>query len=391
VPPRPSIRGLLAACLYLLLAACGARSSADDGPGVMARAIVHEAGAFGAAGLARLRQGMGPGAARLATRFDPAVHTDFWDRPAAWTTLNLGQPPTLPVGQLSQADAALLNSVLPNDLAYLEPAQPFILKATGPERERAVLCMTQAVYYEAAFEPLEGQQAVAQTVINRMRHPYFPKSVCGVVYQGSEVPIYCQFSFTCDGSLAKVPIPEYWARAAGVAQAALNGFVAKDVGSATFYHADYVFPRWGPQMVRIVQLGAHIFYRFPGPAGEVGVLNGRYGGNELAVSITGPPLDAIAAARAALGSGVYASAIAPLSADPPGTIAVNAPAAAQAVAPPSAVLMAAAAPPHIALPGQIVAGRRVPTREEIAHINAALPPAPPAAGPDDGPIATAHD
>jgi spore germination cell wall hydrolase CwlJ-like protein len=355
----------------------------------MARGIVHDAGAMGGAGLARLRQAMGPGLSRLASRFDPSVHTDFWDRPAAWTALHLGQPPTLPVGQLSQADAALLNSVLPNDLAYLEPAQPFILKATGAERERAVLCMTQAVYYEAAFEPLEGQQAVAQTVINRMRHPYFPKSVCGVVYQGSAVPIYCQFSFTCDGSLAKVPIPEYWARAAGVAQAALAGFVAKDVGSATFYHADYVFPRWGPQMVRIVQLGAHIFYRFPGPAGGVEVLNGRYGGNELGVSITGPPLDAIAAARAALGSGVYASAL--VSADPPGIIAVSAPLVAQAAAPASAMMVTVAEPPHAALPGTIVAGRRVPTKAEIAHINAALAPATPvAASADDGPIATAH-
>jgi spore germination cell wall hydrolase CwlJ-like protein len=354
---------------------------------------------------------MGEGALRLAARFDPGVHDDFWDRPAAWTSLDLAHPPTLALGQLDQQDAALVNAALPPDLAFLEPAKPFILHASAPERERALLCMTQAVYYEAAFEPLQGQQAVAQIVINRMRHPYFPKSVCGVVYQGSAVPIYCQFSFTCDGSLQRTPVPEYWARAQGVAAAALNGFVANQVGSATFYHADYVFPRWGSQMVKIVQLGAHIFYRFPGPVGDAEALTGRYSGNELAVSITGPSPEAIAAARAALGTGVYASATAPMVAppvpEPVETISASGPAPVQLVVTP--------APLVFAQPGQIVGGRRIPTREEIAQINAHLaPPAPPrppaaarspalthalpphpassapAAADDEGPIATAH-
>jgi spore germination cell wall hydrolase CwlJ-like protein len=69
--------------------------------------------------------------------------------------------------------------------------------------------MTQAVYYEAAYEPLQGRRAVAQVVLNRVRHPAFPNSVCGVVYQGSNQRV-CQFSFTCDGSLNRKPSAAAW-------------------------------------------------------------------------------------------------------------------------------------------------------------------------------------
>ncbi|MEJ0066657.1 MAG: cell wall hydrolase [Caulobacteraceae bacterium] len=99
-----------------------------------------------------------------------------------------------------------------------------------------------------------------------------------MVYEGAQLPIGCQFSFTCDGSLARPPIEPYWSRAKFVAEAALDGFVARNIGSATHYHADYVFPRWGPQMVKIVQLGAHIFYRYPrsrrGPRGLLAAMPG---------------------------------------------------------------------------------------------------------------------
>jgi spore germination cell wall hydrolase CwlJ-like protein len=311
-------------------------------------------------GLARLQSGMGNGALRLATRFDPAAHADAWGRPGGWARLDLASAPPFPFGQLTSADAAQLNAVLPIDDADFAPAQPFFLRASAPERDRAVLCMTQAIYYEAALEPTEGQQAVAQTVLNRVRHPDFPKSVCGVVYQGSQLPIGCQFSFTCDGSMARAPIEPYWTRARGVAEAALSGFVAADVGSATHYHADYVFPRWGPQMVKIVQLGAHIFYRFPGPAGAPQILSGRYAGGELAVSMAGPTPAAIAAAKAAA-----QAAQAPMV-ELPGRQMMMIPGG-----PPAA---AAIVTQGVAAPGQIVAGRRIPTPQEIARINAALPP-----------------
>jgi hypothetical protein len=121
-------------------------------------------------------------------------------------------------------------------------------------------------------------------VLNRLRHPEYPKSVCGVVFQGAARATGCQFSFTCDGAMRWAPEPALWARAQGVAKAALAGFVAKDVGSATHYHADYVAPYWAPTLVKLNQIGAHIFYRWTGPAGEPRSFTGRYAGNEAVIS-----------------------------------------------------------------------------------------------------------
>jgi spore germination cell wall hydrolase CwlJ-like protein len=371
-----AIRTLVVGALSLVLAGCGAASA--DRNADRAQSLLNEIGAPTGRNLLRLERSLGPAGLALAGRFDPAPHTDFWDRPVAWASLELTKTPTLPWGNLNAADAALVNALLPDDEADFAPAKPFFLRATGPERDRAVLCMTQAIYYEAALEPLQGQQAVAQTVINRLRHPDFPKSVCGVVYEGSQLPIGCQFSFTCDGSLARPPAEPYWSRAKDVAEAALDGFVATNIGPATHYHADYVFPRWGPQMVKIVQLGAHIFYRFPGPIGDPAVLSGRYAGNELAVSMTGPSPAAIAAAKAALAAGklTLADLAAPPTLNPDAPPAISAPA--------SATQTAAVAPLQAATPGDVVAGRRIPTKQEIARVNAQLPPAD-----DDGPMATA--
>jgi spore germination cell wall hydrolase CwlJ-like protein len=362
-----TFRRLSFVVVCLVLTACGV-PSADRG-GAAAR-IVGAAGRMDSSGLSRLGLAMGPGGRALAARFDPAPHADPWGRPAAWTTLNLGRPPSLPWGVISNTDAAAVNALLPTIDASFAPARPFYLKATGPERERAVLCLTQAVYYEAGLEPLEGQQAVAQTVINRVRHPNFPKSICGVVYQGSTVAMSCQFTFTCDGSLARKPVEPYWSRARAVAEAALNGFVAAPVGPATNYHADYVFPRWGPQMVKIVQLGAHIFYRLPGPAGAPAELTGQYAGNELRVSMAGPSLAAIAAARAGTPVGrVTLAQLLAQQADGPAPQVITA-----ATAESMGRLASATGAMQAVQPGQVIGGRRVPSRDEIARINAQLPP-----------------
>jgi spore germination cell wall hydrolase CwlJ-like protein len=373
----PSARNLLAACLALALAACGA-ASADRGAD-RSRHIADQAGSLTPEGLARLQQGMGKGAIRLATRLEPGARSDFWGRPEGWTSLDLAKIPPFPFTQLSFADAAQLNAVLPFDDADFAPAKPFFLNASAPEHDRAVLCMTQAIYYEAALEPTEGQQAVAQTILNRVRHPDFPKSVCGVVYQGSQQTTGCQFSFTCDGSLARPAIEPYWTRAKTVAMAALDGYVAADIGSATHYHADYVFPRWGPQMVKIVQLGAHIFYRFPGPAGAPQVLTGHYSGNELAISLDKPLQAALAFAKNG-GTPGQAAAPDPLTMpDSKQVLAVDAHGRPMLMIPggsagaPGAAMVGGIAR-AVVVPGQIVGGRRAPTPQEIATINAKLAP-----------------
>jgi hypothetical protein len=182
---------------------------------------------------------------------------------------------------LSPEAARLWNASNPASDLPNPPAKPFFLKSEGViDETRAIDCMTAAIYYEAAFESADGQRAVAQVVLNRMRHPAYPKTVCGVVFQGSERTTGCQFTFTCDGALARKPVQEGWDRARKVAIAALNGHVMKAVGTATHYHASYVAPYWSPSLVKVGSIGAHIFYRWTGASGRPPAFVGRYAGGE---------------------------------------------------------------------------------------------------------------
>ena len=185
--------------------------------------------------------------------------------------------------------AKLFNATLPFSGGVLHSAQPFAAAGSDLDQHRALLCMTQAVYYEAGFEPLEGRRAVAQVVLNRLRHPAFPKSVCGVVYQGTSGGV-CQFTFVCDGSLYRAPDREAWREAEAVARAALDGYVETAVGEATHYHADYVAPRWAPLLAKVAQIGQHIFYRWPGAWGQPAAFVGRYIGEPRdPLSLRPPP------------------------------------------------------------------------------------------------------
>ena len=161
------------------------------------------------------------------------------------------------------------------------------LRSTGSaiDRMRALTCLTQAIYYEAASEPDAGQRAVAQVVLNRVAHPAYPKTVCGVVYQGSEKATGCQFTFTCDGALARAPNRLFWLRAESVARGALAGFVYAPVGLATHYHTIAVNPYWAPSLAYVGTIGAHRFYRFGGPAGAAATFQpALYRGGEPAAS-----------------------------------------------------------------------------------------------------------
>ena len=157
------------------------------------------------------------------------------------------------------------------------------LRAAGSalDQVRAQTCLTQAIYYEAASEPDAGQRAVAQVVLNRVAHPAFPKTVCGVVYQGAERPTGCQFTFACDGALARVPSRLFWLRAASVARRALAGQVYAPVGLATHYHTIAVHPYWADSLAFVGTIGAHRFYRLGGPAGAPATFNvAAYRGGE---------------------------------------------------------------------------------------------------------------
>jgi hypothetical protein len=158
---------------------------------------------------------------------------------------------------------------LAEDIAVGSPARPFDLRqASDHDAQTALECLTAAIYYEARSESEGGQRAVAQVVLNRVRHPAFPKSVCGVVYQGSNRSTGCQFTFTCDGSLARTRQPGPWERARRFAAEALSGYVYQPVGLATHYHTTAIHPWWADAMAKAVTIGSHIFYRWRGEWGD---------------------------------------------------------------------------------------------------------------------------
>ncbi len=163
------------------------------------------------------------------------------------------------------ASVALLFAVPSAALAGAsESAEPFVASRDPSVRDRALLCLTQAIYYEARSESEDGQRAVAQVVLNRVRHPAYPNSVCGVVFQGSHRSTGCQFSFTCTGVMGPIGEPHAWDRARRIAAAALAGNVYRPVGLALNYHTTAIRPYWAPSLVRQTVVGAHIFYRQPG-------------------------------------------------------------------------------------------------------------------------------
>ncbi|MES2699904.1 MAG: cell wall hydrolase [Pseudomonadota bacterium] len=189
------------------------------------------------------------------------------------------------VSLASEASAADLVPIILSEKAAATAdtgpaARAFYLGGSFTDRLRAEECLTMAIYYEAASESTAGQQAVAQVVMNRMRHPSYPNTVCGVVFQGSQRSTGCQFSFTCDGSLARKPQAAAWNRARRVASAALGGFVFAPVGLATHYHTTAIYPYWAPSLTVVGTIGAHRFYRWSGLAGRSSAFTSGYAGGE---------------------------------------------------------------------------------------------------------------
>jgi spore germination cell wall hydrolase CwlJ-like protein len=215
---------------------------------------------------------------------------------------------------ISADEAAQRNAELPVESGPNPAAASFTLPADEVARMRSIDCLTAAIYYEAANEPTDGQRAVAQVVLNRVRHPHYPKTVCGVVFQGHQRTTGCQFSFTCDGSLRRTPMAALWERTRKVAEEALAGYVHRAVGWATHYHANYVFPYWAPSLAKVGQIGAHIFYRWDGGWGRPGAFVGRYAGAEPAIQWRGgfgqAPRTEAAAVTAAAAAGAAAGAAA---------------------------------------------------------------------------------
>jgi spore germination cell wall hydrolase CwlJ-like protein len=279
------VRRLLAAA-PVVLAAVGVAMAASSTPRPeidrRAEAIrTLTGGDLSARGLSAITGRMDPSQLAIALRHDPSERrAALYGLTPGWESLTLAGRPTLDFGETG-LDAMKLNAATPNASQYLRVAAPFVFKpATAEDRRRALRCLTQGIYYEAALEPTEGQEAVAQVILNRVRDPNYANSVCGVVFEGAERTTGCQFSFTCDGALSQAPVTWAWNRARAVAERALAGHVSARVGTATHYHADYVHPWWAPTLNKLTQIGAHIFYRWKGVYGEPAAFRQPYAGRE---------------------------------------------------------------------------------------------------------------
>lgn len=230
------------------IAGGAARASASHArAGRLAAAAAH---GFSDAALNAETAAMDPGAVALARRFDPMSS----DIAAGGASL-----------RLARFDESSVPALKPAAPLAAEPrpamASVHLASAGGAlQGARELDCMTDAVYYEARGESSEGQQAVAQVVMNRLRRPGYPKSVCGVVYQGAQAH-ECQFSFACDGAIYRAREPQAWRRAQGIAARALSGFVMAEVRDATHFHVARLGAIWGDGLVRVAQIGTHVFYR----------------------------------------------------------------------------------------------------------------------------------
>jgi Cell Wall Hydrolase len=152
----------------------------------------------------------------------------------------------------------------------INSASPFTSKTTNKTDAE---CLTQAVYFEARGEGEAGMRAVAQVILNRVRHPNYPKTICGVVYQGAAQArngAGCQFSFTCNGTMRTNRMEVFaWKRSQSIAKDALNGYVMKAVGTSTHFHTNYVNPVWAARMDKIATIGDHMFYQYRGSTGRL--------------------------------------------------------------------------------------------------------------------------
>jgi spore germination cell wall hydrolase CwlJ-like protein len=247
--------GLAIGCAYLGGTAAKAttvRAQAERIEGATAAGFTEEA-------LAAAAGGLDESALTIARRHDPYTVAGGAqrDRQAELLTARLEQLR----GQSASANLRRVNLTGP------VAALPFRLGSTL-DASRDLDCLTQAAYYEARGEGRDGMRAVTQVVLNRVRHPAFPKSVCSVVFQGAGRRTGCQFSFTCDGSMRGRVNQTAWNRAREIASSALSGSVYSQVGNATHFHTTGVAPGWRNSLVRVGQVGDHLFYRFGGRSGS---------------------------------------------------------------------------------------------------------------------------
>lgn len=169
--------------------------------------------------------------------------------------------PAQPDDELKSGESiASKGQVTGADQRPVSPAER--LGLTGAARAKSEKCLANAVYFESRGEPVRGQIAVAQVVMNRVFSPFYPNNVCDVVYQNAHRHNSCQFTFACDGIPDVVTEPDAWTRAQRIARDTLDGKLwMPEVAKSTHYHAYWVHPSWVGEMKKMYALGVHKFYR----------------------------------------------------------------------------------------------------------------------------------
>ena len=190
-------------------------------------------------------------------------------------------PDVLPMelAPVTEDDARAANAKIPLITKDFATPRPFVYAGDGDGRSRARDCLAAAMLYEAGDDS-KGQLAVGQVIINRARHPAFPKSICGVVFQGSERSTGCQFTFTCDGALSRRYSDAAWTRAQVNADMMMSGLTYPAVALATHYHTDWVRPYWSDSLEKIAIVDTHLFFRWPGYWGTPGAFRGAVSGSD---------------------------------------------------------------------------------------------------------------
>lgn len=189
---------------------------------------------------------------------------------------------------VTRDDAVAFNAAIPFSSAPNPPARPFKLADAPPALDRAIDCLAAAQLYEAG-DDAEGERAVAQVVVNRVRHPAFPKTICGVVFEGAEKITGCQFTFACDGALLRHRYADAaWARARFIARAALSGSVFQPVGHATHYHTNWVVPYWSASLDKVTAVKTHLFFRWTGWWGTPSAFTRQVTADEPVIALLAP-------------------------------------------------------------------------------------------------------
>ena len=122
-------------------------------------------------------------------------------------------------------------------------------------------CLTEALYFEARGETVEGLFAVGEVIMNRVQNAGYPDSLCGVINQGTGARYACQFTYTCDGRAEVVNEPAAWEKVGKVARLLMDNGSMDLTDGATHYHTTAVQPSWSRVFPETAQIGSHIFYR----------------------------------------------------------------------------------------------------------------------------------